>query len=92
MIEPDQLTDPERKLWANVLLQAQTDINGRDPVARSARRWFTSREDSIGSFIWICHHLSLDPDAARQRVLRDANKQQRRESQPDVTQATNQAA
>ena len=37
MIEPDQLTDAERKLWANVLLQAQTDLSGRDPIARSAR-------------------------------------------------------
>ena len=40
MIEPDQLTDAERKLWANVLLQAQTDLSGRDPIARSARLWF----------------------------------------------------
>jgi hypothetical protein len=32
MIEPDQLTDPERKLWANVLLQAQSDISARDPT------------------------------------------------------------
>ena len=34
MIECEQLTDAERKLWANVLLQAQTDLSGRDPVAR----------------------------------------------------------
>jgi hypothetical protein len=90
MIEPDQLTDPERKLWANVLLQAQSDINARDPIARSARRWFCSREDSIGSFIWVCHHLSLDPDAARERVLRNSNKV--RAAMTDVTQASNRAA
>ncbi len=74
MIEPDQLTDPERKLWAYVLLQAHTDLSGREPGARSARLWFCSRDDSIGSFIWICNHLSLEPDAVRQRVLRDATR------------------
>ncbi|HEY1236452.1 MAG TPA: hypothetical protein VGH22_23950 [Candidatus Binatia bacterium] len=91
MIEPDQLTDPERKLWANVLLQAQSDISARDPIARSARRWFCSREDSIGSFIWVCHHLSLDPDAARERVLRNSNNKARA-AMNDVTQADNRAA
>jgi hypothetical protein len=74
MIEPDQLTDPERKLWAYVLLQAQSDLGSRDSVARSARLWFSSRDDSIGSFTWICHHLSLEPNAVRQRVLQDATK------------------
>jgi hypothetical protein len=90
MIEPDQLTDPERKLWANVLLQAQSDISARDPIARSARRWFCSRDDSIGSFIWVCHHLSLDPDAAREHVLRNSNKA--REPLTDLSQSTNRAA
>ncbi len=47
MIEPDQLTDAERKLWANVLLQAQTDLSGRDPIARSARLWFSSQPKSV---------------------------------------------
>ncbi len=89
MIEPDQITDPERKLWAYVLLQAQSDINARDAIARSARRWFCSRDDCIGSFIWICNHLSLDPDAARQRVLRDSKRTH--ESMTDI-QATDRAA
>lgn len=91
MIEPDQLTDPERKLWANVLLQAQSDISARDPIARSARRWFCARDDSIGSFIWVCHHLSLDPDAARERVLRNSNNKAR-ESLTELPQASNRAA
>ena len=91
MIEPDQLTDPERKLWANVLLQAQSDISARDPIARSARRWFCARDDSIGSFIWVCHHLSLDPDAARERVLRNSiNKT--REPATELAQANTRAA
>jgi hypothetical protein len=76
MIEIEQLTEAEQKLWANVLMQALTDLSGRDPIARSAQLWFLSRDESIGSLAWICHHLSLDPDAVRQRVLR-RNKQKR---------------
>jgi len=91
MIEPDQLTDPERKLWANVLLQAQSDISARDPIARSARRWFCARDDSIGSFIWVCHHLSLEPDAARERVLRNCDNKARA-AMSDLSQASNRAA
>jgi len=91
MIEAEQLTDPERKLWAHVLLQALADLGGHDSIARPARVWFVSKADSIGSFIWICHHLSMDPAAVRQRVLRDAN-QRLRESIAAQVQATNRAA
>jgi hypothetical protein len=91
MIDPEQITDPERKLWAYVLLQAHTDLGGRDPLARSARLWFTSKDDAIGSFTWICHHLSLEPDAVRQRVLRQA-AQKMRDSISNLAQTTNRAA
>ena len=91
MIEPDQLTDPERKLWAHVLLQALADLGNHDPIARPARYWFTSKDDTIGSFIWICHQLSLDPAAVRERVLRDANRKLR-ESIAARAQAANCAA
>jgi len=91
MIETEQLTDAERKMWAYVLLQALTDLSGRDPFARSARLWFSSRDDSIGSLIWICNHLSLEPDAVRQRVLRGTGRKLR-ESIVNLAEATTQAA
>jgi hypothetical protein len=91
MIDPEQITDPERKLWAYVLLQAHADLGGRDPLARSARLWFTSKDDSIGSFTWICHHLSLEPDAVRQRVLRQA-AQKMRDAISNLPQTANRAA
>lgn len=91
MIDAEQISDPERKLWAYVLLQAHADISGRDPLARPARLWFSSRDDSIGSFTWICHHLSLDPDAVRQRVLKGAT-QKLPESIGNQEQASNRAA
>jgi hypothetical protein len=91
MIETEQLTDAERKMWAYVLLQALTDLSGRDPFARSARLWFSSRDDSVGSLIWICNHLSLEPDAVRQRVLRGTGRKLR-ESIGNLAEATTQAA
>ena len=88
MMEIEQFSDPERKLWANVLLQALADLSGRDPQARSARAWIVSRENAVGSFSWVCYQLSLDPDAVRQRVLRKAA----RESVANLRQPTNRAA
>jgi len=88
MIEIEQFSDPERKLWANVLLQALSDLSGRDPQARSARAWISSRDHSVGSFSWVCYQLSLEPDAVRQRVLRKAAT----DSVAHLRQPTNRAA
>lgn len=87
MIEIERFTDPERKLWANVLLQAIADLRGQDFAARSARAWFASTDNSEGSLTWICHHLALEPDAVRHRVLRDAARKQR-DSKTTQTPAT----
>jgi hypothetical protein len=65
-------------LWSRVLLQAMWDLAGiranlpkreLPRLQRRTRAWFLSREESLGSFIWICHILSLEPDAVRSRVL-----------------------
>jgi hypothetical protein len=70
--------NPETILWSRVLLQAIWDLSGiklklpkkeTPTLQRITRAWFSSFNDSPGSFIWICHVLSLDPDAVRQRVL-----------------------
>jgi hypothetical protein len=70
--------NPETILWSRVLLQAIWDLSGiklklpkkeASTLQRRTRAWFSSFNDSPGSFIWICHVLSLDPDAVRQRVL-----------------------
>lgn len=92
MIEAEQITDPERKLWAHVLLQAVADLSGHDPIARPARAWITSTNDSIGSFIWICHQLALDPAAVRKRVLYNANRKLRESSMAARAQSTDRAA
>jgi hypothetical protein len=70
--------NPEMVLWSRVLLQAIWDLAGiklkvqkseAPRLQRRTRAWFLSTKDSVGSFIWICNILSLDPDAVRERVL-----------------------
>jgi hypothetical protein len=70
--------NPEIILWSRVLLQAIWDVAGiklKLPksevprLQRTTRAWFSSVSDSPGSFIWVCHILSLDPNAVRKRVL-----------------------
>jgi hypothetical protein len=74
--------NPETILWSRVLLQAIWDLSGiklnlpkkeTPTLQRITRAWFSSFNDSPGSFIWICHVLSLDPEAVRQRVLAKSN-------------------
>jgi hypothetical protein len=70
--------NPEMVLWSRVLLQAIWDLAGiklkvqkseAPRLQRRTRAWFLSTKDSVGSFIWICNILALDPDAVRERVL-----------------------
>jgi hypothetical protein len=64
------MTEPEQILWMSVLIQALQDLSGPDLLAKPARAWLSSRSTSVGSLIWTCEHLGLDPDAVRQNVLR----------------------
>jgi hypothetical protein len=64
------MTEPEHILWMSVLTQALQDLSGPDFVAKPARAWLASRSNSLGSLIWTCDQLGLDPDAVRQNVLR----------------------
>jgi hypothetical protein len=64
------MTEPEQTLWSSVLTLAMQDLSGPDHLAKPARAWFCSKNTSLGSLIWICDQLSLDPNAVRQKVLR----------------------
>lgn len=64
------MTEPEQTLWSSVLQLAIQDLSGPALVAKPARAWLTSRDTSLGSLIWICDQLGLDPSAVRQSVQR----------------------
>lgn len=70
--------NPELNLWCHVLQQAIWDVAGIKAklppkeiprLRRSARAWFLSFDETPGSFLWICHTLSLEANAVRKRVL-----------------------
>ena len=82
------MTEPEQTLWSSVLSLAIQDLSGPGLVAKPARAWLTSRSTSLGSFIWICDQLGLDPAAVRQNVLRRrADERAARERAAAVEQA-----
>jgi len=55
-----------RSLWAAVLKQAIKDANQciNNPLT-SPGLWFSSNSHAIGSFLWICGVLNIDPLSVR---------------------------
>ena len=66
---------PEAELWTRVILQAIDDLHGRrsstsGSAQHSARQWFASASDAVGSFIWTCHVIDVDPNYIRSRLAK----------------------
>jgi len=56
-------------LWAAVLEEAISDALGsRLNLRESAWAWFRSENQGIGSFLWICTMLDLNPKFVRVEV------------------------
>jgi hypothetical protein len=73
--------DKARALWTAVLIQAAVDLSGKDagkglsPIIKSsAKRWFLSPADHIGSFVWVCEILGLDPARTRKAAIASQGK------------------
>lgn len=67
-------TSPELRLWFNVLRQALEDYQA-GPAARkralfhhSAGAWFESARTTVGSFLWTCSMLGIDPVRFRRHL------------------------
>ena len=68
----------ERGLWAGVLIQAVKDLAGygrvykqreRARVQYFARLWFADDNREVGSFLWICDELELEPSWIRRKMF-----------------------
>jgi hypothetical protein len=64
------MNEPEQTLWMSVLTLAMQDLSGPDHLAKPARAWICSKNNTLGSLIWICDQVGLNSDAVRQRLLR----------------------
>jgi uncharacterized lipoprotein YmbA len=56
--------EESRKLWAAVLDQAIKDaLSGNLYLKKEARDWFCSKNQDIGSFLWVCSTLDINPES-----------------------------
>ena len=62
---------PEQNLWHGVLARATHDLKTKPKLKEEVLKWFNEKNnEEIGSFIWICDTLQLDPD----KIIRGINK------------------
>jgi hypothetical protein len=75
----------ERRLWAGVLVQAIRDCVGyiaapnkreRARVQYFARLWFADDNREVGSFLWVCDQLELEPSWIRRRMAAQIHSDQ----------------
>ena len=52
-----------QKLWAAVLEQAIKDgLSDNLYLRKGAREWFRSQDGEVGSFLWVCATLDINPE------------------------------
>ncbi len=75
-----------KKLWFTVLEQAISDAEGhvegpkdyRKLITERARAWFFRKNQGIGSFLWICLMLDLDPELVTRFAAKKYNSPYRK--------------
>lgn len=59
------------ELWAACLFDAYRTLQSGPTRQRiEEQKWFKSKANRVGSFLWICRHLNLDSEAIRKEVLK----------------------
>jgi hypothetical protein len=63
---------PEEDLWTEVIVLSLRDLtNPKNPyAAREAQDWLSSENRVIGSFIWVCWLIDVDPSFIRAALAR----------------------
>jgi hypothetical protein len=64
------------KAMTQVILLAINDLDGHTSLSPgsakdSAREWFASESDAVGSFIWTCQIINVDPNFIRSRLAKE---------------------
>ena len=76
---------PEAQLWTHVIIQAIRDLEApalsQTPSAkRYAKRWIASSNEEVGSFLWACQLISVDPYFIRSALMKANPRRQVRRS------------
>lgn len=65
-MEENNMEQKYRNLWAAVLKQAIKDANQNTKYPfNNPQLWFKSDSHAVGSFLWICNILNIDPESIR---------------------------
>jgi hypothetical protein len=73
---------PEAELWTEVIRQAIKDLSSQHSSDQdSAGLWFNSPSDAVGSFIWACHVINIQPSFIRSALQKHAGLGER---PPDI--------
>ena len=71
--ETNHRLSPEVELWTEVILLAIDDLDRRPRSRsdqRSARAWFDSDAEDLGSFVWACQAINVDPNLIRSQLAK----------------------
>ena len=68
----------EVKMWSACLLNAMQEYHGmilvdnkkpaKKDIQEASKQWFLSDNDGIGSFLYVCQVIGLNPDKALERI------------------------
>jgi len=65
-MEENKMEQKYKNLWSAVLKQAIKDANQNTKYPfNNPRLWFQSKNHTVGSFLWICNILNIDPESIR---------------------------
>ena len=89
--DTDHRMFPEAELWTHVILQAITDPDGCTSITPgsaqdSAREWFASESDGVGSFSWTCQIINVDPNFIRSQLAKKLRMKNPIEVMPAMAQ------
>jgi hypothetical protein len=68
---------PEAQLWTHVIIQAIRDseapvLSKAPGVRRYAKHWLASSNEEVGSFLWACQLINVDPHFIRSALMKTA--------------------
>jgi uncharacterized protein YfaT (DUF1175 family) len=68
---------PEAQLWTHVIIQAIRDseapaLSKAPAVRRYAKHWLASSNEEVGSFLWACQLINVDPHFIRSALMKTA--------------------